>query len=85
MKGLHPIDWEEMGYILHEDAIKFDGCDSAIIGVTSEGFLCYSFELLVDKFVTQDEMTFDEAVEWVEFNVLPIEAHESVTIIYTQI
>jgi hypothetical protein len=67
---------------LDEDAIKFDGCDSAVIGVTTDGFLCYSYDLLVEKFINKDEMTHEEAVEWVDFNVLPIASYKSVTIIY---
>jgi hypothetical protein len=83
MKDMHPIDWEELRDLLHDEAIKFDGCDSAVIGIDDRGYLCYSYELLIDVFVTRDEMQYDEAVEWVDYNILPLSAYGKFTIVYT--
>lgn len=55
------------------ETIMLDDCDDAIIGV-STGLCCqdrvvYSYSKLVDVFVAQG-MMHEEAVEWVEFNIV---------------
>jgi hypothetical protein len=86
MKDLEPIDWTEMGYYISDDAIQLSGCDSAVLGITDEGILCYSYELLIDVFVTRDGMQPDEALEWVEFNVLRLQGHGGkFHVVYTDI
>ena len=75
-----------MGYYISEDAIQLSGCDSAVLGITDEGILCYSYELLIDVFVTRDGMQPDEALEWVEFNVLRLQGHGGkFHVVYTDI
>lgn len=49
------------------DAVKWNGCDAAIIGV-ADGRIVYSRDALVDVFIAQ-EMTEEEADEWVSFNI----------------
>lgn len=86
MKDLEPIDWSEKGYYLNDKAIVLTGCDSAVLGITDEGFLCYSYELLIDVFVTRDGMKPDEALEWVEFNVIRLQGHGGYfQVVYTDI
>ena len=51
------------------EAILWDGCDDAIIGITPNGEAVYSIEKLWDVFVAQG-MTIEEAIEWVDFNIL---------------
>jgi hypothetical protein len=51
------------------DAILWDDCDDAIIGITPNGEAVYSIEKLWDVFIAQG-MTHEEAVEWVDFNIL---------------
>lgn len=50
-------------------AILWDGCDDAIIGITPNGEAVYSIEKLWDVFMVQG-MNHEEAVEWVDFNIL---------------
>ena len=45
------------------------GYDSAIIGITDEGNLVYSKELMVDISTKVEQMTTEEAWEYLEFNV----------------
>lgn len=52
-------------------ALKFDGLDEAIIGVTAgmSAVLVYDYDKLVDVFCAQG-MDTEEAQEWVNFNVV---------------
>ena len=51
----------------------WDGCDAAFIGVGQRcGFddvAIYDYDLLLDVFIAEG-MTHEEAVEWVDFNLL---------------
>ena len=85
MKDLYQIDWDDCGYFLQDDAIKLDGLDSAVLGITDTGHLCYSYELIVDTFVTRDEMQYDEAIEWVEYNIVPLHMYGGFSLVYTDI
>ena len=86
MKDLNPTKWADLGYEIDDKAIQLDGCDSAILGITDEGVLCYSYELLIDVFVSRDGMQPDEALEWVEFNVLRLQGHGGkFHVVYTDI
>lgn len=51
------------------EAILWDGCDDALIGITPNGEAVYSIEKLWDVFIAQG-MTEEEAVEWVDYNIL---------------
>ena len=62
-------------------AIRFDGLDSAIIGLDADGFLVYDFDMLVTALMQQG-MTDKEAVEWIDFNIVPINAGNAFTILY---
>ena len=71
-----------------ERLVKADGLEDAIIGVGSRinmpEVLIYSYNKSVDIFMKRDGMTYKEAVEWMEFNVVgawvgettPIFGHE---------
>ena len=54
--------------------ITYDGFDAAFVGTvtrnTMERVACYDFDKMVDVLVKRDEMEYDEAVEFLEFNVL---------------
>lgn len=52
-------------------AIFYDGLDSAIIGLTEDqgAFrVCYKIELCYEALMN-DGMSYEEAVEWFEFNI----------------
>lgn len=53
--------------------VTFDGLDDAMVGVTTEGtkelHVVYSREKCIQALMQQD-MTYEEAVDWFEFNTL---------------
>ena len=55
-------DYPEEGFV------KADGLDDAIIGVWSEGRLVYSVDKVIEILMSQD-MSYQEAVEFYEFNI----------------
>ena len=60
---------EEIGY---PDAIVFTNYayDSALIGVTTDGRAVYSYEKMVDDLMENEGMTYDNAVEWIDYNTI---------------
>jgi len=56
-----------------EQAVTWDGCDDAIIGVGSRcgqnTVFVYDYDRLVQVFV-RDGMTEEEAVDWVDYNIV---------------
>jgi hypothetical protein len=53
----------------NEMAVLWDNCDEAIIGITPNGEVVYSIEKLWEVFIGQG-MTDEEAIEWVDYNIL---------------
>lgn len=70
MTGDHPI--REILEELNPDAILFDDCDAALVGIAGQQYkpplAVYEYELLVQVFVDQG-MDLEDAMEWVSFNV----------------
>lgn len=66
---------------LDEEGIYFTGLDDAIIGIDQHGQPIYSFELMLNEFVKQG-MTFEDALEWIDYNVLPINAGNGFVILF---
>ena len=54
---------------LLDDALVLEGLDHCVLGYSDSGVLIYSHELLVGNFMA-DGMTYEEAVEWVDYNIL---------------
>lgn len=58
---------------MDEDLIVYDGCDDAIIGWGGRcgmpNVTIYDWDLLVKCFMKQG-MDYDEAIEWIDFNIL---------------
>lgn len=56
----------------HEDAIVFENpdYDSAIIGISHDDRVVYSFEKMVKCLMDEDGMTDDEAIEFIEYNTI---------------
>ena len=65
---------------VEDDAIRFTGLDEAIIGYDHRGLLVYSYEKMLDVFMR--DMTEEEAVEWIDYNVLGTNAGMGFTVIY---
>lgn len=59
----------ELGF---EDAIVFDNpsYDDAIIGTSHDDRVVYSFEKMVECLMNDDGMSYEDAVEFIEYNTL---------------
>lgn len=44
--------------------------DNAIIGISDDNRLIYGYEQLIDCFSKNEDMTYEEAIEWVDYNTL---------------
>lgn len=53
---------------LDEDALKIDGFDNCIIGVSSTGLLIYSYDKIIFNLMQQG-MTRTYAIEYYSFNI----------------
>lgn len=56
----------------YEGAIILEpqGLDDAIIGISDEGRVVYSYNKLLKAFMKHEGMTYEEAIEWVEYNTM---------------
>jgi len=63
-----------------ENTILFDGLDSCIIGLTDDEVVVYDYNLIIDHFISQG-MTYEESLEWVDFNVKGVNAGEKTPLI----
>lgn len=56
----------------HEDAVVFENpdYDSAIIGVDEDDRVIYDFGLMVEHLMEKDGMTYEDAVEFIEYNTI---------------
>lgn len=63
-----------------EETILFDGLDDCIIGLTENEVVVYDYNKIIDHFISQG-MDYEEAVEWVEFNVKGVYAGEKTPLI----
>ena len=52
------------------EAIVWDGFDEAIIGRDNRGRLVYDIDLMVETLTREDEMSEEEAIEFLDYNVL---------------
>tara|TARA_R100001463_G_scaffold103168_1_gene157477 strand:- start:513 stop:749 length:237 start_codon:yes stop_codon:yes gene_type:complete len=66
------MDIEAIREFLDEEAVIINGLDEAILGYSDTGLLIYDFERSVAVFM-ECGMARDEAIEWIEFNVLGIQ------------
>lgn len=59
----------EQGY---EDAILFENPDyaSAIIGLSEDGRVIYSYPLMISHLVDKDHMSEEDAVEFIDYNTI---------------
>lgn len=54
------------------DALLLDGFDNAIVGIVRRINLCvvaYDSDKCVECLVRDEEMSYDDAIEWFEYNV----------------
>lgn len=59
----------ELGY---EDAVVFESPDyvDAYIGLSDDGRAVYSYDRMIECLMTDDNMTYEEAVEFIDFNTI---------------
>lgn len=53
-----------------EDSLLFEdpSYDTAIIGITEEGQVCYSFSKMIEYLCEQDGMSEDDALDFISYN-----------------
>lgn len=59
----------ERGY---EDTIIFENpsYESAVIGISENGQVCYSYEKMIEHLMKEDSMEYDEAMEFIDYNTI---------------
>lgn len=55
---------------LHDEALVLDGLDNCILGYNEDGILIYSYERMVKIFMSDHDMTEDEAAEFIDYNIM---------------
>lgn len=63
-----------------EGAIRFTGLDEAVVGYDHRGLLVYDYYKMLSIF--KRDMTEEEAIEWIDYNVLGTNAGMGFTVIY---
>ena len=63
-----------------EETILFDNLDDCIVGITTNDQVIYDYELLIKHFIV-DGMTEEEAVEWIDYNIIGLYAGEKTPVI----
>lgn len=46
------------------------GYISALVGISNSDKAVYDMEKMIEYLIQQDDMTYEEAVEWIEYNTL---------------
>jgi hypothetical protein len=81
MKNPNLAYYEEL--IHGEDAIQFDGLDYAIVGTSHDGYYVYDYDRMIQCFIADSDMNEDEAIEWIDYNVLGTNAGKGFIILYS--
>lgn len=68
------IEYEDAlaeGYI-SEDALRFENpsFDNSIVAVDYDGRLIYDYDLMVEELMKQDNMSGEEAIDFISYNIL---------------
>ncbi|MGA0121110.1 MAG: hypothetical protein ACO3HJ_06605 [Methylophilaceae bacterium] len=67
---------------LADDALKLDGLNEAIIGISTQGYLVYCYDKIVDVIMNNGEMDRGEAIEFADYNILGLDGNGNWTIVY---
>ena len=56
----------------HEEAAIFNipSYDNSIVGITDDGHIIYDYDRMVKEFMLENNVTMQEAIEFVEYNTL---------------
>lgn len=69
----------------YEDVLIMPDYDAALIGVTTDNRAVYDYYKMVECLIGNDGFTWDEAVEWIDYNTiraLPYAGESAPIIIY---
>ena len=63
---------ETLSEYIGEDAVVLEPemYDEAIVGVDQDGRVIYSFDKLIQVLTSNDDMTEEDAVDWIDFNIV---------------
>ena len=64
------------------EPIRFNDLDDAIIGTNQNGFLVYDYNEMIDALIYLG-MEEDAATDWIDYNVLPFNAGNGFTVVFT--
>ncbi len=72
---------------VNEDAVLFDGFENALVGIADrfgmESVALYDRDKMIEILMSQDDMPYEDAVEYLEFNVCGLWAGNSTPVIAT--
>ena len=56
----------------HEEAAIFNipSYDNSIVGITDDGHIIYDYDKMIEEFMSENNVTMQEAIEFVEYNTL---------------
>ena len=56
----------------HEEAAIFNipSYDNSIVGITDDGHIIYDYDKMIKEFMSDNNITMAEAIEFVEYNTL---------------
>ena len=56
----------------HEEAAIFNipSYDNSIVGITDDGHIIYDYDKMVKEFMSENNVTMQEAIKFVEYNTL---------------
>ena len=63
------------GGLLVEGALILHGLNDAIAGASDCGRLIYDYNKTVKIFMERDGMTTEEAIEWIDYNVMGVQCN----------
>ena len=69
---------------LQEGAYVLTGLDKCVVGTDQNGYLVYDYEKIVNHFMVDDNMTLDDAIEYVDYNVLGLNGKFTVLFAYKE-
>jgi len=65
------------------EAIRFDDLDYAIVGTDQNGLLVYDYDRMIKYFMSEQDMKLEEAIEWIDYNVVGVMGGQGFTILYS--
>ena len=60
---------------LKDDALILHGLTDAVVGASDCGRLVYDYRKMIDIFMKKNNWSEQEAVEWVDFNVIGVQGN----------